>query len=168
MLYLKEANERDKEMEFLFITNQPPDENGFINFYHGVSKAEFEQKALKEIMAHARGEQLKEGWVPETYFFLWKDAQIVGLFKIRHFLNESLKNGSGHIGYGIAKEFRQRGYGKKGLELAIEKGRNIIAEDEIYMSLGINNIVSLNVQLENGAYIHHQDEKKYNTRIKIG
>ena len=63
------------------------------------------------------------------------------------------------------KEFRGKGYASEGLRLTIEKAWHIIKEDEIYMSVHRDNTASLRVQIKNGAYIHHQDEKEFYTRI---
>lgn len=116
---------------------------------------------------NSKGIDLPEGHVPGTEYFLWDDNEIVGLFRIRHELNGFLREGAGHIGYGIKKECRGKGYATKGLALIIEKAKEIIKEDEIYMSVHKDNPASLQVQLKNGAYIHHEDDKKYYTRIKI-
>lgn len=101
-----------------------------------------------------------------TEYFLWVDDKIAGLFRIRHYLNDFLKNGPGHIGYGIRKEYRGKGYATEGLKLAIEKAWTIIPEEEIYLSVQKSNPASLQVQLKNGAYIHHEDEREYYTRIR--
>jgi predicted acetyltransferase len=166
MLYLKEANFKDIKKEYEFITNTPADENGFTNPGFGCSKEEFETEILPGYINRAKGIGLPEGWVPGTKFFLWDDDQIVGLFRIRHYLTPALANGAGHIGYGIRKECRGRGYASEGLKLAIEKAWSIIKEDEIYMSVHKDNPASLRVQIKNGAYIHHEDEKEFYTRIK--
>ena len=166
MLYLKEANVEDIEKEYEFVTNTPKNENGFTNSAAGCSKAEFVAKILPGYMTAAKGIGLPEGWVPETELFLWDDDEIVGLFRIRHCLTESLATGAGHIGYGIRKEFRGRGYASAGLRLTIEKAWNMISEDEIYMSVHKDNPASLRVQIKNGAYIHHEDEREFYTRIK--
>jgi hypothetical protein len=42
----------------------------------------------------------------------------------------------------------------------------MIKEDEIYMSVHKDNPASLRVQIKNGAYVHHEDEKEFYTRIK--
>ena len=41
-----------------------------------------------------------------------------------------------------------------------------LPEDEIYMSVHKDNPVSLKTQLKNGAYIQHENDKEYFTRIK--
>lgn len=167
MIYLKEANVKDAEKEYQFLKDTPVDENGFENKYYGFSYKNFAEKALPEIIKFSKGIDLPQGYVPQTLYFLWDDNNIVGLFKIRHRLTNSLKNGAGHIGYGIHKNYRGKGYASKGLALAIEKARNIIRENEIYLSVHIDNPASLRVQLNNGAYIHHSDKKEHYTRIKI-
>lgn len=166
MLYLKEANPEDVEKEFEFITNTPEEENGFTNPSFGCSREEFEHKILPGYINAAKGIGLKEGWVPETEFFLWEDDRIVGLFRIRHFLTEALASGAGHIGYGIRKECRGKGYASEGLRLAVEQAWKLIREDEIYLSVHKDNPASIQVQRKNGAYIHHEDEKEFYTRIR--
>lgn len=165
-LYLKEANMEDVKMEYEFITNTPEDENGFTNPGFGCSREEFEDRILPGYINAAMGVGLPEGWVQETVLFLWAEDKVVGLFRIRHYLTESLVNGAGHIGYGIRKEFRGKGYASVGLKLAIEKAWRIIKENEIYMSVHKDNPASLRVQIKNGAYIHHEDEREFYTRIR--
>ncbi|OPJ56634.1 GNAT family N-acetyltransferase [Clostridium oryzae] len=167
MIYLKEANVENAEKEYQFLKDTPASENGFENRYCDFSYEDFKNLALPEIIKFSKGIDLRKGHVPQTLYFLWDGDNIVGLFKIRHYLTESLKNGAGHIGYGINKKYRGEGYATKGLALAIEKAKGIIKENEIYMSVDIDNAASLKVQLKNAAYIHHSDENEHYTRIKI-
>lgn len=166
MLYLKEANFQDMEKEYLFVREIPADENGFENSWHGVSREEFEQTALLQMISASKGENLPEGYVPETFLFLWQDDKIVGQFRIRHCLCESLRNGAGHIGYFIKKDCRGKGYGKEGLRLTLQIAKDIIPEEEIYLQVNQDNPASLHVVLGNGGYIHSKDEKTYLLRIK--
>lgn len=167
MLYLKEANMTDAEKEFEFITKLPENENGFTNVNYGISKEDFVKTALPQMMDSSKGINLPEGYVPETNYFLWNHNDIVGVFRIRHYLNEKLKHGAGHIGYGIAKEYRGRGFATEGLALTIELAKKMIREDEIYMSVHKENRASLRVQEKNGAYVHHSDEVEFYTRIRL-
>ena len=166
MLYLKETNIEDFEKEFEFVKEMPKDENGFTNPYSGCTKEEFEYDILPRIIDYSNGIGLPDGFVPETSYFLWNDETIVGWFRLRHYLNDFLRNSAGHIGYGIGKDYRGKGYATEGLRLTIEKAWQIIREDEIYMSVHKDNPASLQVQKKNGAYIHHEDDKEYYTRIK--
>ena len=76
MLYLREANYEDMEKEFLFVRDMPVDENGMTNEWYGISREEFENKALKQMISSSKGENLPEGYVPETFLFLWNDDEI--------------------------------------------------------------------------------------------
>ncbi|MGC4019778.1 MAG: GNAT family N-acetyltransferase [Muricomes sp.] len=167
MLYLKEANLEDAEKEYAFIAELPANENGFTNNYYGVEKTEFLNTVLPRMINQSKGMDLPDGFVPETDYFLWEHDSIAGLFRVRHYLNDFLRNDAGHIGYGIKAEYRGRGLATKGLALTIEKAREIIREDEIYMSVHRDNPASLEVQKKNGAYIHHSDDMKHYTRIKL-
>lgn len=165
MVYLKEANIADLEKEYAFVREIPLDENGFCNKWHGCTREIFERDALKEMLSFAKGENLPEGFVPETFLFLWDDDTIVGQFRIRHHLCESLRTGGGHIGYYIGKEFRGRGYGTEGLRLTLEIARNIVPEEEFYLRLDKKNTASLRVMEKNGGKIVGEDEEKYYVRI---
>ena len=165
MLYVKAANQEDLEKEWLFVRDMPPDENGLINEWHRVSKEDFAEKALPQMIAFSEGKGLPEGYVPETFFFFWQDDRIVGQYRIRHFLCESLRTGAGHIGYFIAKPYRNRGYGSEGLRLTLEIARKIIPEDEIYLRINRDNPASLRVMLKNGGRVVSEDETHFFVRI---
>ncbi len=165
MLYLKEANMEDIEKEYLFVRDMPVDENGFTNQWNGISREDF-NNALEAMMDYAKGENLPEGYVPETFLFLWNAEEIVGQFRIRHYLCESLREGAGHIGYFIHKSCRGKGYGTEGLRLILQMAKEIIPEDEVYLRVDKKNPASLHVMLNNGGFIHHEDDIKYYVRIK--
>lgn len=113
MLCLKSANREDAEKQWLFKRTEPSEENSFINDYYGISRDVFDN-ALETIIAQSKGLQLPNGYVTVTTYFLWNDDTIVGESQLRHYLCESLINGSGHIGYYIAPEFRGKGYATQG------------------------------------------------------
>lgn len=167
MLELRKLNIEDAEKEWEYITNAPEDENGLTNPDHGVSWDDFIFVSLPRLIGYSKGINLPDGYVPETCFFLWNNDEIIGEFRIRHFLNEALREGSGHIGYGIKKEFRNKGFATKGLALTIEKVKEIIPEDEIHLRLRKTNTASLKVMLKNGAYISKENDKYIFARIKI-
>lgn len=166
MLYLKPANYEDIEKEYLFVKDMPVDENGFTNPWHGISREEFETTALPVMIAYSKGEQLPEGFVPENFLFLWKNDEIVGQFRIRHYLCESLREGAGHIGYFVHKSHRGKGYGTEGLRLTLQVAETIVPEDEIYLRVNKDNPASLKVMLKNGGYIRKEDDNKYYVRIR--
>ena len=165
---LRVLNREDAKKEYAFF-KELKSENGFENTYENITYDEFVNHAIDERIQCSLGKGLPEGYVPDTFFFLWDHDEIVGLFKVRHYLNDFLRKRAGHIGYGILPRYRQKGYAKAGLKLAIEELKKLpdFKEDEIYMSCLKENKASLKVQLANGAYIHHEDDKEYYTRIKV-
>ncbi len=179
MLYLKPANFEDLEKLHVFVAAEPADENGFINDYHEISFEEFKSTALPRMIDFSFGKNLPEGFVPETFYFLWSDEgedgnpgdranhKIVGELRLRHHLNAALENGSGHVGQFIKKEYRGLGYCTQGLKLLIEEARKIVPENELYLHCNIDNSASLKVMLKNGGAIHHKDQSGYYVRIKL-
>ena len=167
MLFLKKINYEDIDKEYEAIIKIPNNENGFENKYYNVSKEKFENEIIPKLLNNSKGIDLPEGYVPDSYFFLWDNQDIVGLFKIRHYLNEFLKQGPGHIGYTILKDYRGNGYATEGLKLAIEECKKLIREDEIYLSSHKNNPASLKVQIKCGAYLCGETKDEYLTRIKL-
>ena len=165
MIDLKKLNAEDMEKEWQFVRDMPEDENGLTNAYHGISREDFENKAFPAMMDMMEGKNLPEGYVPETFLFLRKDGEIIGQFRIRHYLCESLRTGAGHIGYFIAKPFRGKGYGTEGLRLTLEEAHRIVPEEEIYLRVNLDNPASLHVMLNNGGRIAGQDEGHYYVRI---
>lgn len=164
MLYLKEINFDDIEKEYRFVREIPVDENGFTNQWHGCTREAFDEVVRKRI-AYSKGEELPEGYVPESFFYLWKEDEIVGEFRIRHFLCDSLREGAGHIGYFIGKEHRGHGYATEGLRMTLELARKIVPEEEIYLRVNKDNPASLAVMLKNDGRIDHEDETKYFVRV---
>ena len=165
MLRLKRPCARDAGEIYPFLRDTPYDENGFINEWHGLSEEDC-VRAIEIYSANERGDMLPEGYVPETFFFLWDDGGIVGEFRVRHYLCPSLVEGAGHIGYYISPAYRGRGYATEGLRLALGEARRIVPEDEIYLRVLRSNPASLRVMLKNGGYIHHADDIHCYVRIK--
>lgn len=166
-LALRTANYTDAEQEYELIRTIPADENGFTNEWHGISREDFEEKCLKVMIDYACGRNLPEGYVPETYLFLWDEDEIVGQFRIRHYLTEALRNGAGHIGYFIKKECRGKGYASQGLHLALKIAAEIVPEDGILLRVNKNNPASLKVMQKNGGSIYREDAEKYYVRIRF-
>ena len=123
MLYLKAMNPEDAAAEYACLQDLPG-ENGFTNEAYGIPFECFVEEEIPRRLRCAQGRDLLPGRVPETYFFLWDGDTPVALFKVRHFLNDALRKGSGHMGYGVRRTCRGRGYATRGLALAIEEARD--------------------------------------------
>ena len=162
---LRKLNLNDAYAEWEYISNLPEDENGITNSFHGVGWEKYKDEVLPKMMSYENPIDMPDWFVPETYYYLWDDECLVGEFRIRHHLTDALKNGAGHIGYSIKKEYRGKGYATKGLELTLEIARTIIPEDEIYLRLLKSNKASLRVMEKNGARCVGEDEEHFFMRI---
>ena len=138
MLYLKSANLKILKRNTNLLLIPLPMKMDLRILRLDVQEKEFEIKILPGYINAEKGIDLADGWVPETDFFLWDDEKIVGLFRVRHYLTPALANGGGHIGYGIKKEFRGKGYASEGLRLTIEKARTLLKKTKyICLFIGI-------------------------------
>ena len=162
---LRKLNLKDAYAEWEYTSNLPEDENGFTNSFHGVTWEKYRDEVLPEMMSYENPIDMPDWFVPETYYYLWDDECLVGEFRIRHHLTDALKNGAGHIGYSIKKEYRGKGYATKGLKLTLEIARTIVPEDEIYLRLLKSNKASLRVMEKNGARCVGEDAEHFFMRI---
>lgn len=95
---------------FEMIREIGPGENGFMNSLYTVSVEDFQQRMLKYANL-AKSVNLPEGFVPQTTYWLYIDDKPVGYGKLRHHLNDNLRERGGHIGYVIRPSERGKGYG---------------------------------------------------------
>ena len=160
---LVRVQDSDYKKTYELYMSFPENENGYMNNVYGYDYDRFlgwiEMKRNWSL-----GKDLPEGFVADTTYVLADGDSYVGVFNLRHYLNDFLREGPGHIGYCISKKYRGRGYATKGLALTLNKARQLSIH-EVYMSVNKDNPASLRVQLKNGAYIHHENETEYFTRI---
>ena len=170
MLLLKKANLEDSAKEWEFVKDMPEEENGLTNTYHNISEREFTEVVLPQMLPQmidrSYGKGVPEDRVPDTILFLWDDEEIVGQFRIRHRLNESLRERGGHIGYYIAPQYRGRGYATRGLALALGLAKELVEEDEILFSVCKDNTASQKVILSNGGRVVREDESRLFLAVK--
>jgi predicted acetyltransferase len=99
---------------------------------------------LDRVAAFKSAESVPEGRVTSTFFVAEIDGKIAGRLSIRHELNEFLALVGGHIGYGVAPEFRGRGIAthllKYGLQFMKERG-----EEQVFISCHSENEASRKV-----------------------
>ncbi|MCU5746671.1 GNAT family N-acetyltransferase [Staphylococcus sp. SQ8-PEA] len=70
-------------------------------------------KSLKDNKSHDKS-------IDNTTYFLFVEGEIVGAANIRHELNHNLKQVGGHVGYGVRRSYRGKGYGSKILRKALD------------------------------------------------
>lgn len=155
----------EPERTYALFGEFPADENGFENPAAGMDRDAFAQY-VRNLQNEAAGVGLKPSWVPATKYVLVNDqGDYVGIFNLRHELNDALKEGAGHIGYGIAPEWRGRGFATEGLRLLLIKARDEFGISEAYLSAHKDNPASLAVQRHLGARIDHESGNEHFTRI---
>lgn len=154
----------DQERAFDLFAKFPAEETGFENPAAGMNRERF-AAYVQGLRDESLGVGLPDGWVPATKYILVNDeGDYVGIFNLRHRLTDFPRNGPGHIGYGVAREYRGHGYATAGLKLTLAKARELGIK-EAYLSVHKTNPASLAVQQHCGARIDHEDKTEYYTRI---
>ena len=82
------------------------------------------EEHLRILEDEHHGRNLAPGRVPHTMLYGFLDGIIVGRCSVRHDLNEYLRKIGGHLGYGVAPPFRQRGFAKQ----LFKSGRALLKE----------------------------------------
>ncbi|CAG9621487.1 GNAT family N-acetyltransferase [Sutcliffiella rhizosphaerae] len=110
------------------------------------------QAMVRELLDAERGIGIREGWVPDSTYWLLRenDQTILGAVNIRHSLTDFLRNAGGHIGYGIRPSERRKGYATKILELALQKAK-VLGIKEALVVCDEENIASWKTIIKNGG-----------------
>lgn len=106
---------------FRTYVNQYKEKND--KFYLGIYEEAFDsfQQYVKLLEDNAIGKNLPYGWASYRTFWLEDDNEIVAVIRIR----EKDVEYYGHIGYDVAPKYRKKGYGKKILQLGLEKAKEM-------------------------------------------
>jgi predicted acetyltransferase len=119
---------------------------------------------LRDIKNEEKGINLKENRVSATTYFVFDNNKIVGTLSIRHNLDlPCVYNFVGHIGYNVRVSERNKGYGKKILELGLKECKKMQIENVLITCLESNIaskkiILSQGGILENKIYFEEEDE----------
>jgi predicted acetyltransferase len=122
--------------------------------------------ALKEIPVEDRWRlESNKSSVPYSTFWLVDKNNFIGRVNIRHKLNRKLLRKGGHIGYVIAGNQRNKGYGTQILKLALIKAKKMGLK-KVLVTCNENNLASKKVIEKNGGrfcnaiYVNSADEIK--------
>lgn len=127
--------------------------------YHEVSISELEtdfELYVEREKSQAEGKNLPEGYVPQTVYWLVDKGEFIGAVRIRHVLNEHLKQVGGHIGYHIRPSKRRQGYGSKILELALPKAC-ALGIDHVLLTCDATNDASRKIIEKNGGVLENEE-----------
>lgn len=141
----------------------PMEDNSFQNGYYGLSFEEYKVE-LKDRYDESLGVNLKPDRVPQTMYWFYVGDKPVGFIKIRHYLNDRLREIGGHIGYTIAPEFRGKGYATKMLELALIEAKKL-GIDKVRLTCYSSNMASKRVIEKNGGKL--VDEREGSLRFWV-
>lgn len=108
---------------------------------------------VSNIIDQSHGENLPEGYVPASTFWLVDNERIIGRVQIRHILTEKLEKIGGHIGYYIRPSERGKGYGTALLRLSIEESRKMGLK-KVLITCDDTNIASQKIIKANGGKLH--------------
>lgn len=159
MIELRRLSVDDGMDVYVMLQEIPKEENGLMNNANGLSFEEYKEW-LKKKYADSEQIGIKDGWkVPSTTYWLYADEKPVGFGSIRHFLTDALREAGGHIGYGIAPKYREKGYGKKILGLLLEEA-SCLGIDRVLVTIKLDNAASKAVALANGGVIKKQTDKR--------
>lgn len=140
---LRKISRNDGEKERAFLLTFPLEENGFerpgkrYDLESPEGFAEFVEAKLKQ----ERGEDLPEGYVPDTMFWILSDGKLAGVAKVRHFLTDALREHGGHIGLGIAEEYRGQGVGTEALIQLVNFTKGL-SEEKVLVTIQEHNTAS--------------------------
>ncbi len=107
-------------------------------------------KFLENLKNEREGKYLKEGYVPQTIYWLVKGDRFIGRVGIRHKLTEKLKIVGGHLGYAIRPSERGKGYGSLALTLGLPKAKEL-GLDSVLITCKSTNIASKKIIEKHGG-----------------
>ena len=143
-------------------------ESPIINGSAGLDRLSSIEDWLEELNKRSCEDTVPKGLVPSSTYLgvREKDNYIVGMIDIRHYLNEYLTQVGGHIGYGVRKTERNKGYAKQMLKLALEKCKELKIK-KVLITCDEDNIasekviLSANAKLEDIRNIDGENKKRF-------
>ena len=143
-------------------------ESPLINGSAGLDRFSSIEDWLEELKKRSCEDTVPKGLVPSSTYLgvREKDNYIVGMIDIRHYLNEYLTQVGGHIGYGVRKTERNKGYAKQMLKLALEKCKELKIK-KVLITCDEDNIasekviLSANAKLEDIRNVDGENKKRF-------
>ena len=143
-------------------------ESPVINGSAGLDRFSSIEVWLEELKKRSCEDTVPKGLVPSSTYLAVreKDNYIVGMIDIRHYLNEYLTQVGGHIGYGVRKTERNKGYAKQMLKLALEKCKEL-KKKKVLITCDEDNIasekviLSANAKLEDIRNVDGENKKRF-------
>ena len=143
-------------------------ESPVINGSAGLDRFSSIEIWFEELKKRSCEDTVPKGLVPSSTYLgvREEDNYIVGMIDIRHYLNEYLTQVGGHIGYGVRKTERNKGYAKQMLKLALEKCKELKIK-KVLITCDEDNIasekviLSANAKLEDIRNVDGENKKRF-------
>jgi predicted acetyltransferase len=166
MVRLKELRLNDGEKIYNMLQDIEKEKNGFHNEANGLTYNEF-KTYLKSNKKMVEGKDLPEDYVPQTLYWLWIEDKVVGMGKLRHYLNDNLRKKDGHAAYAVRKSERKKGFGKLILRELIKKAKDKKI-DRLLLTCDTDNIASRKIIEANNGKLEgiENEECKYWIAVK--
>ncbi len=124
------------------------------------------EEYIAKFQEESRGENLPEGYVPCTTYWLIDKGEFIGRVSIRHQLTPHLLREGGHIGYDIRPSKRNKGYGKQMLALALPKAKELGIQ-KVLVTCNETNIGSKKIIEQNGGVLENKLESTDGSPAKL-
>lgn len=96
---------------------------------------------LQQLSDYEHEENLPDGYVPETRYWLLDDDEFIGSFSVRHRLTQKLEQVGGHIAANIAPKHRGKYSSFLGVKMCIDAAHKL-GLDRVLMTCDVNNSAS--------------------------
>lgn len=148
----------DGEDIFQMLQTIGEDENAFTNSVKGMSYEAFKEWLVQQ--DHwSKEEDLPQGYVGQTIFWLYDNDTPIGIGKIRHALTEHSRQIGGNIGYAISNKYRGKGYGTIMLKMLLEKAIEMNVKEKLLTVEKINPASKRVIEKNGGKLIDENDER---------
>lgn len=121
---------------------------------------------LETFRKYREGIDLKEGWVPDTHYWIIADGEYAGRIDLRHWLNDDLKEFGGHVGYEIATSMRKKGIATQALRLILPEAKKL-GISELLITCNDDNLASIKIIERNGGKLQDKIKSSRNPANKL-
>ena len=165
-LTLRRLELADSEDVYRMLQEIPPEEHGFQNNANGLDADGF-RAWLARCDEIRRGVGLEDWMVRQTVYWLYADGEPVGIGKLRHRLNDALREVGGHIGYAIRPSMRGRGYGKR-LLAELLRAAGALGIERALVTISVRNEPSIRVAAGCGGELVRTSETRRYYEFETG
>lgn len=148
--YLRELDLNMGKEEYEMYQDIPAQESGSTNECYGLTFEEFHKYLEKEI--NRKNNKITHDDTPAITYIMYVDDKPVGLICLRTEIDDNWMKWSGNFYYKIRLSERNKGYGTKILQLALEEFRKM-GFKEVYGQSSKGNIASAKVIENNGGIL---------------